>query len=124
MACLIGLHFCQTFLQKGKIFSCGCVDAVFLLYHSSPAMSVNRYYFFVEVDEASIDISGFPERTVCGSVMRNFTIGRREGSENVASKTNLRSIGLYLDFSSSLTCELTYLANADGVEFLRNIFKF
>ena len=100
---LIGLHFCNAFFQKDKIFSCGRVGVVFLLYHSWPAKSVNRYYFFVEVDEASIDISGFPERTVCSSVIRNFTIGQRDGSENVASKTNLRSIGLYRDYSSSLT---------------------
>ena len=101
---LIGLHFCQAFLQKDKTFSCGRVGVVFLLYHSSPAKSVNKYYFFVEVDETSIDIStGFPERTLCSSVIRNFTIGRRDGGENVASKTNLRTFGLYRDYSSSLT---------------------
>ena len=121
MACLIGLHFCQTFLQKDKIFSCGRVDAVFLLYHSSPAMSVNRYYFFVEVDEASIDMSGFPERTVCSSVIRNFAIGRRDGSENVASKTNLRSISFYLR-SLSRFLQLTYLSNV-GERWRSWVFK-
>ena len=100
---MIGLHLCQASLQKDKIFSCSRVGVVFLLYHSSPAKSVNEYCVFVEVDEASIVISGFPERTVSSSVIRDFTIGRRDGSENVASKMNLRSFGLYRDYSSSLT---------------------
>ena len=32
----------------------------------------------------------------------DFTIGRRDGSEIVASKMNLRSFGLYQDYSNSL----------------------
>ena len=36
-------------------------------------------------------------------LIRDFTIGRREGSENVASKMNLCSFGLYRDYSNSLT---------------------
>ena len=34
---------------------------------------------------------------------RDVTIRRREGSENVASKMNLRSFNLYRDYSNSLT---------------------
>ena len=34
---------------------------------------------------------------------RDFTIGPHEGSENVASKMNLLSFGLYGDYSNSLT---------------------
>ena len=34
---------------------------------------------------------------------RDFTIGRRDGCENVASKMKLRSCGLYRDYSNSLT---------------------
>ena len=34
---------------------------------------------------------------------RDFTIGPHEGSENVASKMNLLSFGLYRDYSNSLT---------------------
>ena len=33
---------------------------------------------------------------------RDFTIGRRDGSENIASKMKLRSFGLYHDYSNSL----------------------
>ena len=40
---LNGLHFCQAFLQKDKIFSCARIGVVFLFYHSSPAKSVNKY---------------------------------------------------------------------------------
>ena len=39
----------------------------------------------------------------CGRNITDFTIGRREGSENVASKMNLRSFGLYRDYFNSLT---------------------
>ena len=38
-----------------------------------------------------------------GELSRDFTIGRLDGSENVASKMNLRSFGLYRDYSNSLT---------------------
>ena len=34
---------------------------------------------------------------------RNLSIGRRDGSENVASKMNLRSFGPHRDYSNSLT---------------------
>ena len=36
-------------------------------------------------------------------VIGEFTTGRRDGSENVASKLNLRSFGLHGDYSNSLT---------------------
>ena len=36
-------------------------------------------------------------------LISDFTIGRREGSENVTSKVNLCSFGLYRDYSNSLT---------------------
>ena len=61
-----------------------------------------------------------PRQTSCYN--RDFTIGRREGSENVASKMNLRSFGLYRDYFNSLTSSNE--ANPHGVEFLRTIFKF
>ena len=56
------------------------------------------------------------------NVIRDLTIGRRDGSENVASKMNLRSFGLYRDFSNSLTL-WNVVANPPGVEFLRTTFK-
>ena len=34
---------------------------------------------------------------------KDFTIGRRDGCENVASKMKLRSCRLYRDYSNSLT---------------------
>ena len=37
------------------------------------------------------------------NVIGDLTIGRRDGSENVASKMNLRSFGLYHDYFNSLT---------------------
>ena len=37
------------------------------------------------------------------NVIRDLTIGRRHGSENVASKMNMRSFRLYRDYSNSLT---------------------
>ena len=74
------------------------------------------------MDKTSIVISGFPERTVCSSVIRDFTIGRRDGSENVALKTNLRSFGLYRDYSSSHT--LSNVGERCRSSIFRNIFKF
>ena len=57
------------------------------------------------------------------NVIRDLTIGRRDGSENIASKMNFRSFGLYRDYSNSLTLS-NAVANPPGVEFLRPIFKF
>ena len=68
---LIGLHLCQAFLQKDEISSCGRVGVVFLLYHSSTAKSVNEYNVFLEVDETSVVISGFRERTMYSSLRCN-----------------------------------------------------
>ena len=63
--------------------------------------------------------SGIPSGILCGGesdfrikketgaeifpqLFLDFTIGRRDGSEIVASKMNLRSFGLYQDYSNSL----------------------
>ena len=101
---LIGVHFCQAFLQKDKTFSCGRVGVVFLLYHSSPAKSVNKYYFFVEVDETSIDIStGFPERTLCSSVIRTPL----RSDDATAAKTSLQKrICVHLVFIAIIPAHL------------------
>ena len=56
---LIGLHLCQAFLQKDKIFSCSHVGVVFLFFHSSPAKSVNEYCVFVEVMKCQLSFQVF-----------------------------------------------------------------
>ena len=43
-----------------------------------------------------LELKSFPQ------LFLDFTIGRRDGSEIVASKMNLRSFGLYQDYSNSL----------------------
>ena len=45
----------------------------------------------------------FPLRLPVPHFSRNLSIGRRDGSENVASKMNLRSFGPHRDYSNSLT---------------------
>ena len=58
---------------------------------------------FAHIFQFPVPHARFPLLLSVPRFSRNLSIGRRDGSENVASKMNLRSFGPHRDYSNSLT---------------------
>ena len=58
---------------------------------------------FAHIFQFPVPHARFPLLLSVPRFSRNLSIGRRDGSENVASKMNLRSFGPHRDYSISLT---------------------